>query len=85
MPDFIKKVASGMDQDPGGRSSQKPLRDIGRELKVGALVTGAVLRSGQRVRITAQLIDPGTEAQIWARSFERDLSDVLSLQNEIVS
>jgi TolB-like protein/Tfp pilus assembly protein PilF/predicted Ser/Thr protein kinase len=67
------------------KGSRAPLHEIARELKVKALVTGAVLRSGDRVRITAQLINPETEAQIWARSFERDLSDVLSLQNEIVA
>ena len=54
-------------------------------MKVDGLITGAVLRSGDRVRVTAQLIDPATEAQIWANSYERDLRDVLSLQNEIVS
>ena len=80
----LKRVIarSSMTRYKGSRMS---LREIGRELKVEALVTGAVLRSGHRVRITAQLIDPGTEAQIWAHGFERDLSDVLSLQNEIVS
>ena len=51
---------------------------IAQELKVGALMTGAVLRSGDRVRITAQLINPATEAQMWAHSYERDLSDVLA-------
>ncbi len=67
------------------KGTKTPLHQIAQELKVGALITGAVLRSGDRVRITAQLIDPATDAQVWARSFERDLSDVLSLQNEIVS
>ena len=61
------------------------LGKIAQELKVSVLMTGAVLRSGNRVRITAQLINPATEAQIWAQSYERDLSDVLSLQNEIVA
>jgi TolB-like protein/Tfp pilus assembly protein PilF/predicted Ser/Thr protein kinase len=67
------------------KGSKTPLRKIAQELKVNALITGAVRRSGDRVRITAQLIDPATEAQIWARSYERDLTDVLSLQTEIVS
>jgi serine/threonine-protein kinase len=60
-------------------------RVIAQELKVSALMTGAVLRSGDRVRITAQLINPATEAQMWAHSYERDLSDVLAMQTEIVS
>jgi TolB-like protein/tetratricopeptide (TPR) repeat protein/predicted Ser/Thr protein kinase len=67
------------------KGTKTPLQKIAQELKVGALMTGAVLRSGDRVRITAQLINPTTEAQIWAHSYERDLSDVLSLQTEIVS
>jgi len=67
------------------KGSKTPLQKIAQELKVAVLITGAVLRSGDRVRITAQLINPATDAQIWAHSYERDLSDVLSLQNEIVS
>ena len=65
--------------------TKTPLHKIAQELKVAALMTGAVLRSGNRVRITAQLINAATEAQMWAQSYERDLSDVLTLQNEIVS
>ena len=67
------------------KGTKKPLHEIAQELKVDVLITGAVLRSGNRVRVTAQLIDPSTDAQIWARSYEHDLSDVLSLQNEIVA
>jgi TolB-like protein/tetratricopeptide (TPR) repeat protein/predicted Ser/Thr protein kinase len=67
------------------KGSKSSLRAIARELNVGVLLTGAVLRSGGRVRITAQLIDADTEAQVWSQSYERDLVDVLSLQNEIVS
>ena len=67
------------------KGSKTPLREIARELKVGVLMTGAVLRAGGRVRITAQLIDADSAAQVWARSYERDLVAVLSLQNELVS
>jgi TolB-like protein len=67
------------------KGSDTSLKKIAQELKVAALITGAVLRAGDRVRITAQLIDPATDAQIWAHSYERNLSDVLSIQNEIVS
>ncbi len=62
-----------------------PLSQIAQELRVEGLITGAVLRSGDRVRVTAQLIDPKSGVQIWAQSYERDLRDVLSLQNDIVS
>jgi serine/threonine protein kinase len=61
------------------------LRTVAEELKVAGLITGAVLRSGDRVRVTAQLINPKTEAQVWASSYERPLKDILSLENEIVS
>lgn len=67
------------------KGTKTPMHKIAQELKVDALITGAVLRSGDRVRITAQLINPATDAQIWAHSYEGDLSDVLSLQTEIVS
>jgi len=67
------------------KGTKTRLSEVARELKVDGLITGAVLRSGDRVRVTAQLIDPGTEAQLWAHSYERDLRDVLTLQNEIVS
>jgi TolB-like protein/predicted Ser/Thr protein kinase len=67
------------------RGSHKPLAKIAQELRVDALVTGAVLRAGDRVRITAQLINPATEEQLWADRYERDLHDVLPLQNEILA
>lgn len=67
------------------KGTKTPLSEVAQELRVDALITGAVLRSGDRLRVTAQLIDPTTEAQLWAQSYERDLRDVLSLQNDIVS
>jgi len=67
------------------KGTNKPLHEIAQELKANALITGSVLLSGNRVRVSAQLINPATESQVWAQSFERDLRDVLSLQNEIVS
>ena len=60
-------------------------KEIARELNVSGLITGAVLRSGDRVRVTAQLIDPATQAQVWAHSYEASLRDVLSLENDIVA
>lgn len=61
----------------------KNVREIARELDVDTIVEGTVLRVGQRVRITAQLIDAVKEAHLWAESYERDLRDVLALQSEI--
>jgi serine/threonine protein kinase/tetratricopeptide (TPR) repeat protein len=56
---------------------------IGEELGVEALVTGSVLRSGGRVRITAELISTDTQANLWADSYERDEQDVLALQGDV--
>ena len=61
----------------------KPLPQIARELNVDAVVEGSVLRSGNRVRITAQLIHAANDQHLWADSYERDLSDVLKLQSEV--
>ncbi len=62
---------------------RKPLREIARELEVDAIVEGTVLRSGRRVRITAQLVDAHKETHLWAESYERDLRHVLALQSEV--
>ena len=61
----------------------KLLPEIARELDVGAVVEGTVLRSGERVRITAQLIAVPVERHIWAQSFEGDVRDTLALQNSV--
>jgi len=62
---------------------RKPLREIARELEVDAIVEGTVLRSGHRVRITAQLLEASRETHLWAESYERDLRHVLALQSEV--
>lgn len=59
------------------------LPEIARELGVDAIVEGTVVRSGDRVRITAQLIDARTDRHLWAESYERDFRDILSLQAEV--
>ena len=63
--------------------AKKPLPAIGHELNVDALLQGAVVRSGQHVRITAQLIHAATDRHVWAQSFESELSDVLALQQQM--
>jgi serine/threonine protein kinase/Tfp pilus assembly protein PilF len=65
------------------KSTNKPLPDISRDLKVDAVVTGSVLRSGERVRITVQLIQGATNRNLWADSYERDFRDVLALQRDV--
>lgn len=65
------------------KGSTKPLSEIARELGVEGVVEGSVVRSGGRVRISAQLIHAPTERHLWARSYERRLEDVLALQGEL--
>jgi eukaryotic-like serine/threonine-protein kinase len=65
------------------KGTNKPLSEIAKQLGVDAVVTASVMKSGARVRITAQLVDGGTDQQIWAKSYERELSDVLAMQGEV--
>jgi TolB-like protein len=65
------------------KGAKRPLPQIAKELNVDALIEGSVLRSGDRVRVTAQLIGAVPERHLWARNYERDLRDVLSLQGEV--
>jgi TolB-like protein/DNA-binding winged helix-turn-helix (wHTH) protein len=63
----------------------RPLPQIAHELNVDGIVEGTVQRSSDRVRITAQLIYGPSDQHLWAASFERDVKDVLSLQNELAN
>jgi TolB-like protein/Tfp pilus assembly protein PilF len=65
------------------KGTKKLLPEIAKELKVEAVVEGSALRSGERVRIIAQLIEAATDRHLWAKSYERDLGDVLALQSEV--
>ena len=65
------------------KGSRRPLPDIARQLDVDAIVEGSIVRSGDRIRITAQLIDARTDRHLWAQSFEGPASDVLSLQDGV--
>jgi TolB-like protein/Tfp pilus assembly protein PilF len=65
------------------KGTTKTLPQIARELGVDTVVEGSVLREGKQVRITAQLIDARTDHHLWARSYVRDLNDVLTLQAEV--
>jgi TolB-like protein/Tfp pilus assembly protein PilF len=67
-------------QDEG---TKKPLQQIASELGVDAVVEGSIVRSGNRVRITAQLIDARDDRHLWAQSFEEPIVDVLTLQDEV--
>lgn len=65
------------------RDAHKPLPEIARELSVDGIVEGTVLRAGDRVRISAQLVHGPTDAHLWAESYDRDLRDALALQSEV--
>ena len=67
------------------REPRKPLPQIGRELTVDALVLGAVVRSGERLRISAQLVDAATDRHVWAHSYDGEIRDAVVLQSEIAS
>jgi TolB-like protein/Tfp pilus assembly protein PilF len=62
---------------------ERSLPQIGQELGVDAVIEGSVLRVGDRVRVTVDLVEVRTDRHLWAESYERPLEDVLALQNEI--
>ncbi len=65
------------------KGTNKTLPEIARELNVDGVVEGSVMRSGNRVRITAQLIHAQSDQHLWAETYERDVDDVLRLQSEV--
>jgi non-specific serine/threonine protein kinase len=65
------------------KGARKPLPEIAKELGVKAVIEGSVMRDGDRVRITAQLIEAETDRHLWADSYERNLTDVFALQRDI--
>ena len=65
------------------KGTNKTLPEIARELNVDGVIEGSVMRSGNRVRITAELINAHKDQHLWAETYERDLSDVLKLQSEV--
>ena len=65
------------------KGTTKTLPEIARELHVDAVVEGSVERSGDQVLITAQLIEAPTDRHLWARSYQRDLRNVLSLRDDV--
>ena len=65
------------------KSTNKSVQQVGRELGVSHLLEGSVRRSGDRVRITAQLVRVSDETHLWAEGYERSLHDILTLQGEV--
>jgi serine/threonine protein kinase/Tfp pilus assembly protein PilF len=67
------------------KHAQKSLQQIAQELRVDAIVEGSVVRAGDRVRISAKLVQTNIEGSLWAESFERQYSDVLALQSDVAT
>ena len=67
------------------RRTKKTIRDIGQELNVDAVVEGTVTHAGNRVRVTAQLIQVATDMHLWADSYDREVSEILDLQRALTT
>lgn len=65
------------------KNRTRDIREVGRQLSVDLVLEGSVLRQGDRLRITADLVRVDNDATIWSASYDRDLGDVLSIQDEI--
>src|SRR5262249_43411921 len=65
------------------KGSHQPLPEIAKELNVDAVVEGSVTRSGNRVRITAQLLEARSDRHLWAKAYDHDLRETVFLQQEV--
>ena len=65
------------------KKSNKPVREIGKELNVATILEGSVRRAGNQVRITAQLVDAKTEGHLWADSYDKEMTQIFTIQSEI--
>jgi len=65
------------------RHTTQGLREIAETLGVGTVLEGSVRRAGERLRITAQLIDARTDEHLWAETYDRRLTDVFEIQSEV--
>jgi len=67
----------------GFKKKDRKISEIGRELKVGTLLEGSVRKAGNRIRVSAQLIDANTEGHLWADSYDRNLEDIFEVQSSV--
>ena len=65
------------------RGATKPIREIAKELGVAYILEGSVRRAGNKVRVTGQLIHAATDEHIWAKSYDRDITDIFAIQGEL--
>ena len=67
----------------GYKNKEKKISDIGLELGVGTIVEGSVRKAGSKIRVTAQLIDVGSEEHLWASSYDKSIDDIFAVQSEV--
>src|SRR5437016_5937787 len=65
------------------KGTHQSLRDIAKTLNVDAILEGSVVKSGNRVRVSAALVHTATDKHVWVNSYDRDISDILALQSEV--
>jgi TolB-like protein/Tfp pilus assembly protein PilF len=65
------------------KKTEKDIAEIGRDLRVGTILEGSVRKAGERLRITAQLVDVATEGHLWSEDYDRDLTDVFAVQSDV--
>jgi len=65
------------------RGTNKNVKEIGAELKVGTVLEGSVRKAGNRLRIAVQVVDVATQANLWTQSYDRDFGDIFAVQSEI--
>ena len=65
------------------KRKEKSIREIGKELEVSSVIEGSVRKSGNRIRVTVQLINPITEEHVWASQYDRTIDDIFAIQTEI--
>ncbi len=67
----------------GYKGESKPVSKIGEDLRVGSILEGSVRKSGKKIRVTAQLIDVASEANVWSNSYDSELDDIFTIQSEV--
>jgi len=65
------------------KGNPKPVSEIGRELGVGSVMEGSVRKAGDRVRVTAQLVDVSTEEHLWSENYDRKVEDIFAIQSDV--
>ena len=67
----------------GYKGTAKKVKEIGRELEAGSILEGSFRKAGNRIRVTAQLIDVNEDSHVWSQSYDRDFDDVFAIQSDI--